>query len=114
MLLALGALDAPVDRPRLLKIAEELNEAKLKDEFEIRLETLQNLIHDVWTIRLGANPNEIINSDLNAKLAKFAETVDSARAQKWLGAIETLREQLQVNVNRKIAADALFMQMANH
>ena len=113
MLLALGALAAPADRARLLKIAEELNEAKLKDEFETRLETLQNLIHDVWTIRLGANADDITNSDLTQKLAKFAETIDSARAQKWLAAIETLREQLAVNVNRKIAADALFMQMAN-
>lgn len=114
MLSALDALAVTKDRARLLKIAEELNEAKLKDELEDRLIVLQNLIHDVWTLRLSGRAEQIINTDLNGKLSKFAETVDSPTARNWIGAIEILREQFAVNVNRKIAVDALFMQMVNN
>lgn len=111
MLNVIDALTLSKDRARLLKIAEELNEAKLKDEYEARIEVLENLIHDIWTLRLGAE--NLINADLQTKLAKFAETTDSRRAQMWLTEIETLREQFIVNINRKIATDALFLKMAN-
>jgi hypothetical protein len=112
MLGALDALAVSKDRARLLKIAEELNEVKLKDEYEARLEVLQTLIHDVWTLRLGAVEN-LVNFDLQSKLARFAEATESNRAQTWLQEIENLRETFIVNVNRKIATDALFMKMAN-
>jgi DNA polymerase III subunit delta' len=112
MLNVLDALAFSTDRARLLKIAEDLNEAKLKDEYEERLEALENLIHDVWTLRLGAE-KDLINADLQSKLAKFAADIDSQRAQTWLAEIETLRQNLVVNINRKIATDALFMKMAN-
>ena len=111
MLGVLESLAAKPDRARLLKIAEELNDAKIKDEYEARLEILQTLIHDVWSLRLGVE--NVVNSDVQAKLHKFAETIESFRAQTWLAEIETLRESLVVNVNRKIATDSLFMKMAN-
>jgi glutamate synthase domain-containing protein 3 len=72
---------------------------------------LENLIHDVWTLRLGAA--DLINADLQPKLARFAENTDSRRAQMWLAEIEMLREQFAVNINRKIATDALFLKMAS-
>lgn len=112
MLGVLDSIAAKRDRARLLKIAEELNDAKIKDEYEARLEVLQNLVHDVWALRLGAT-EQIINPDVQTKLAKFAESVESHRAQAWLGEIEALRESLTVNINRKIATDALFLKMAN-
>lgn len=111
MLNVLDAITISKDRARLLKIAEELNEAKLKDEYEQRLEVLENLIHDVWSLKLGAA--DLINADLQTKLARLAENTDSRRAQTWLEEIETLREQFAVNINRKIATDALFLKMAN-
>ena len=111
MLNVLDAITVSKDRARLLKIAEELTDAKLKDEYEPRLEVLENLIHDVWTLRLGAP--DLINADLQAKLSKFADGTESRRAQSWLEEIEILREQFAVNVNRKIATDALFLKMAN-
>ena len=111
MLGVIDSIAAKQDRARLLKIAEELNDAKIKDEYEIRLEVLQTLIHDVWALRLGSE--KVVNADLQTKLIKFAEMVESKRAQTWIAEIETLRENLAVNLNRKIATDALFMKMAN-
>lgn len=113
MLSVLDALAVSKDRARLLKIAEDMNDAKLKDELETRLEILQTLVHDVWALELGAGEKSIVNHDLAVKLAKIAAQTESAALQNWLRAIETLREQFAVNVNRKIAVDAMFIGMAN-
>ena len=112
MMNALESLAGRPDHLSLLKIGEEMNDAKHKDDYEFYLEILQTLIHDVWALAHAANEKTLVNVDLRAPLAKIAETADSRRLARWLGEIETLRETLAVNVNRKIATDALFMQMA--
>lgn len=100
------------DRAELLRIGEEMNDAKNKDDFETRLDILQNLIHDVWTIRQNAVAKLLINFDIAVELQRFADNADAKKLAAWLAETETLREQLAVNLNRKIATDALFMQMA--
>jgi DNA polymerase III subunit delta' len=112
MLETLSSLALTNDRARLLRIAEEMNDAKRKDEYEPRLDVLEMLVHDVWALRLGAPPEQIVNRDLDAQLKKISERVSSARAARWITEIETLRGQLSVNVNRKVATDALFLSMA--
>ncbi len=100
------------DRAELLRIAEEMNDAKNKDDYETRLDILQNLIHDVWTMRHRADAKLLINFDIAADLQRFANNAEAKKLAAWLAEIEILREQLAVNLNRKIATDALFMQMA--
>jgi DNA polymerase-3 subunit delta' len=112
MLEVLASLALTGDRARLLRIAEEMNDAKRKDEYEPRLDVLEMLVHDVWALRLGAPPEQVINRDVDAQLAKISERVSSERAARWILEIETLRGQLSVNVNRKVATDALFLSMA--
>lgn len=96
----------------LLKTGEEMNDAKNKDDYEFYLETLQTLIHDVWALKHGADEKTLVNIDLKPPLQKLSETAESKRLAAWLNEIEVLRETLAVNVNRKIATDALFVQMA--
>lgn len=112
MLKVLESILIKENRAELLRIAEEMNDAKNKDDYEVRLDILQTLIHDVWTIRNNAGEKLLINLDIISELRKFAENSDQKKLAAWLAEIETLRENLAVNVNRKIAADALFMQMA--
>ncbi len=100
------------DRAALLRIAEEMNDAKNKDVFEENLDILQSLIHDVWTLRLGGGDARIVNTDLTNKLTVLAENVASANLPSWLAAIDKIRLELAVNINKKIAADALFVSMA--
>ena len=110
MLRVLESLSAQPNRAVLLKTAEEMNDAKNKDYYEDFLEILEILIHDVWILRLGKD--EIVNVDLKSQLEKISESAESKRLSKWLAEIETVRENFAVNLNRKIATDALFMQMA--
>lgn len=101
------------NRAALLKIAEEINDAKNKDYYEIYLEILQTLIHDIWTLHHGESEEKIINADLKNKLSRLAQSASSKQLAAWMTEIETLRENLSVNLNRKIATDALFMKMAS-
>ncbi len=101
------------DLAALLRIAEEMNDAKNKDNFEENLDILQSLIHDVWTLRIDGDETRIANTDLTDKLTLLAEDANSADLPSWLAAIDKIRLDLAVNINKKIAADALFVSMAS-
>lgn len=96
------------DRAAALRAAEELGEAR--EEFEERLATLQTLIHDIWL--LGSNIQSIANEDIRDDLSEIARHIDTRTAREWIGAIEDLRSNLNLNLNKKIASDALLVSMA--
>jgi DNA polymerase-3 subunit delta' len=112
MLKVIRALTLTDDRLFLLRAAEELNEARYKDEYEARLDVLETLIRDALALAVGAPKTQIINDDLLSELTQISQRISSTRAAKWITQIEELREQLVVNINRKAATDALFMSMA--
>lgn len=112
MLKVLSALVLSNDRAQLLRSAEQLNEAQYKEEFEERLDVLETLIRDAWMLSLGVPTAKIVNEDLAEELQEISRKLDSGRAADWILQIEDLREQLIVNVNRKVATDALFLVMA--
>jgi DNA polymerase-3 subunit delta' len=112
MLDVVTALTLTRDRARLLRVSEEMNDAKRKEEYEPRLDVLATLIHDVWILSLGAPAMQVVNQDLSAELSKMVSSVDSSRAARWLSQIEQHRLGLDVNINRKVATDALFLTMA--
>jgi DNA polymerase III subunit delta' len=112
MLNVVSALTLNKDRSRLLRTSEEMNDAKHKDEYEPRLDILATLIHDVWTLALGAPQDQVVNEDLRAQLSKIASQTESRHAARWLSQLETHRRGLDVNINRKVATDALFLSMA--
>ena len=106
------ALTTGGDRVRLLRAAEELGDAKHKDEYEPRLDALEILVRDLWLLTLGSEGGRLVNGDLRERLARLASGVAPARAARWLTRIEELRGQLAVNVNRRAATDALFLTMS--
>lgn len=113
MLEALECLIEKNNRSALLRISEEINEKKNRAEYEKYLEVLQTLLHDIWILRQGYKSFQIVNFDLLPKLEKFSENPSSSNLHSWIQEIETLREHLNFNLNRKIATDALFMKMAS-
>lgn len=100
------------DRLSLVRVGEEMTDAKNKDGFEDFLDILQILVHDVWTISLEGNSDRTVNLDLASRLGALAENADGPVLAGWVEEIERLRASLAVNVNKKIATDALFMKMA--
>ena len=112
MLAVLTALTIDDDRAQLLRAAEDLAASRDRDEYEQHLDVLETLIRDAWAIRLDRSTDTIVNSDLLSKLQEIAGEMTSAQAAAWLQQIEQLRAELDVNINRRIASDALFMAMA--
>jgi DNA polymerase-3 subunit delta' len=112
MLAVLKALVRTRDRVRLLQAAEELGTARDRDEYELRLDVLEALIRDAWALSLGRSEASIVNRDLLNELRRIAEPMKSSKAASWLAAIEELRAALAVNINRRVATDALFLGMA--
>lgn len=115
MLDILDALGRDTNRARLLRAAETLSDPKQKDGYEERLGVLETLVHDLWALKLadGAETTSVINEDVRHRLAKLTAQVSAARIAIWLQLIEETRRQLAVNVNRKIATDALLLTMAD-
>ncbi|HLE63105.1 MAG TPA: DNA polymerase III subunit delta' [Pyrinomonadaceae bacterium] len=112
MLEVLKALTLTGDRLQLLRSAEELNEARYKDEYEARLDILETLIRDALALAVGTPATRIVNEDLLNQLMAISKRVSTGQAARWITQIEELREQLIVNINRKVATDALFLSMA--
>jgi DNA polymerase-3 subunit delta' len=112
MLGVLRALTITNDRVELLHGSEDLAAAKDRQEYEQRLEALEILIRDAWALALGRPSETMVNGDLLAPLQDIAAALRSAQAAAWLKQIEELRGTLEVNVNRRIASDALFLAMA--
>lgn len=113
MLGVVEALAQGNERARLLRAAEELGDAKNKDEYEPRLDVLELLIRDLWVLALTGEGAAVVNEDLRERLSRLAKGLRPARAASWLSRVEELRAQLSVNVNRRAATDALFLSMAS-
>lgn len=112
MLRVLQALSVSKDQIQLLRSAEELNEAKYKDEYESRLDILETLIRDAWMLSLAVPDESVVNQDVLPQLKQMAAVLDPRRPAFWISQIEEMREQLIVNINRKAATDSLFLTMA--
>jgi DNA polymerase-3 subunit delta' len=113
MLNVLTAATFESNRVRLLKAAEEMGDAKAKDDYEPRLDILQSLIHDTWLLKKDAPLASLTNADLHTQLLGCAGHTTAETLVEWLNAIEKVRADLLVNINRKIATDALFMSAAS-
>ena len=112
MVKILTGLTVGGDRVELIRSAEELAAAKDRDEYEQLLDVLEALIRDAWALALGRPKDSIVNIDLASELQRIAGDLRSTQAASWLRKIEELRAALEVNINRKVASDALLMSMA--
>jgi DNA polymerase-3 subunit delta' len=96
----------------LLQISDEMNDARNRDELDENLEILEGLIHDVWLLRNDETALLIKNADIRDELSRLAASARAEVLSRWLGELELLQENFIVNINRRIATDALFVSMA--
>jgi DNA polymerase III subunit delta' len=96
----------------MLRISEQIADAKNKDRFEWNIRILQTLVHDILALRSGADPNKIVNADIAVELKILADEAGTSSLSDWQISLEDLLASLNVNVNKKVATDALFVRMA--
>ena len=98
-----------------LDASPEENHARLSQRLqhvEEDLELLLTLVRDIWAISLGETEGTLVHIDLFHDLAKIADDASPRKLSGLMTRIELLRERFVVNINRKLAADALFVEMA--
>ena len=100
------------DRVSLLRGAEQLSEAKNKDNFDEDLELLLTLVRDTWAVAVGADQSELLHSDLFHDLSEAARIAGAEKLRRLIETIEQIRERFVVNINKKFAADDLFIKIA--
>lgn len=100
------------DRVALLRASEQLAEAKNKDNFEDDLELLIGLLRDIWAVKLGETEAGLLNGDIFHELSEAARHASSAKLESLIQEIGLIREHLAVNINKKLAADELFVKIA--
>ena len=113
MLSTLHSAIATGDRASLMRVSEEMSDAKNKENFEESLGILDSLIHDIWSLRTAGDETRLANADLTDYLRRLADQAGPADLPGWLADIETMRQNLIVNINRKVAIAALFAGMAS-
>jgi DNA polymerase-3 subunit delta' len=99
-------------RERLFLLSEELTDAKNKDDFEESLGVLQDLIHDAWLAAYDPDATDFRNADISNEIRMIAANIEPSRFAEWMDEIESLRENLIVNINKRVATDALFLRIA--
>jgi hypothetical protein len=105
MLAILKSLTLTGDRAQLLRSSEALAASKDRTDYEQSLDVLETLIRDAWMLSLEVKPGQLVNEDLLPELEKISKQLDAERAAQWILQIEDMREQLVVNINRKVATD---------
>ena len=63
-------------------------------------------------LSLGALETGLVNVDILPQLKPISAHTPSQRAAHWLTAIAEHLQRLNVNINRKVATDALFLSLA--
>ena len=96
----------------LLRISEKMNDAKNKDLFENDLAILESLVRDTGPGKRSRMKtlSSTLTSPPNSVLLP---TPPAASLADRLNAIEELRQSFAVNINRKIATDALMVRFAS-
>lgn len=102
------------ERALPLKISDELSEAKNKERYEENLDILESIVHDIWSLQISDAASRITNIDIEDELRRLAQLAEGADLAAWLKQIEQIRKDLALNINKRVATDALFAMMAGN
>lgn len=113
--LCLDILRASIRRgglSEMLNAAEALADAKDKERFENGLRILLTLLRDALAATGGGDEGLVTNYDIIDELNSIGAAVPPAVLAEWIWSIEDLIRNQDVNINRKVALDGLFVTMA--
>jgi len=106
-ILELLAVLATGDRVRLIKAAEYLGRRLDREDFERRLEVLEQVLGDLLRLQSGAE--EVVNVDVASRLTALAPFFPPPRLMRLAERLAALRRDLWRNLNRQLALEALLL-----
>ncbi len=99
------------NRVRLVKAAEHYGKQE-REAYEKMLDLMLLLLRDIFRLAALGTPDGIINIDVEDRLLTLAEKIGLPRVTTWVRQIDELRANLRININRQIATEAAFLNMA--
>ena len=97
------------DLVAVLRLSEKVTAQRSTSEYEMFLDVLQGLIHQVWTVCI-----DHASARAGGEIKELAKSADPTKLAGLLDHIEELRASLLVNVNKKIVTDDLLVKMATN
>jgi DNA polymerase III subunit delta' len=82
-----------------------------RDQLAACLRVLSSLLRDLGVLSIHADPRLLANPDLQADLGRLTGTFDGARSQRAFTAVDQALVALDRNVNPKVVADWLVLQL---
>jgi DNA polymerase-3 subunit delta' len=86
--------------------------SKDKKSFALWIEAVTALVED--TYYAAVSPDRIGQVDLRKKLDEMARTVSRSALVSVIKAVGKLKKDLQINVNRQLALEAMFLELNRH
>ena len=82
-----------------------------RDQLAVCLRVLSSLVRDLGLLSTRSDPRLLANADLEADLGPLTNSFDSARSQRAFTAVDQALGALDRNVNPKVVADWLVLQL---
>ena len=82
-----------------------------RDQLAVCLRVLSSLLRDLGVLATGADSRCLANVDLQADLGRLTGAFDSARSTRAFNAVDEALVALERNVNPKVVADWLVLQL---
>ena len=82
-----------------------------RDQMAVCLRSLSSLVRDLGLLSNRADPAALANADLHDELARLTSAFDSERSTRAFNAVDQALAALERNVNPKVVADWLVLQL---
>jgi len=106
---ALRFVDLLLKRGRFVDASAMVAQAtKEKQSFSIRIEAVMALLQDIYYVKVAVE--RVAQSDLLEQLEGLARIVSRSAVVSIIDAVRKLKSDLQYNVNRQLAVEAMFLE----
>ena len=92
------------------RLSEVISTLKDRDGYTGAVEVFETLLRDLFLI-LSEAEDRITNVDLKQELKELAGRLRRNQVAGWIEEFESLKSRLRFNLNKRVAADALFVKM---
>jgi DNA polymerase-3 subunit delta' len=93
-------------------IAVKVSKDKDKEFFQLWIESVSALLQDIYYCRIA--PDRVGQRDLLEKMKDLAQAVSHSGLVRAIRAVGKLKRDLQYNVNRQLALEAMFVGLGNN
>jgi DNA polymerase-3 subunit delta' len=105
----LESLALSKDSTRLMGAAEFLGRKLEREQFQDHLDVLSAMLSDVFHLKVGEQPDSLINADVAPRLQRVADAVRLEEIIEWTEKLQEILLALARNVSRQLALESMLI-----